>query len=100
MAIGESTAAVSSRVYFICLSVLRRTIRFDEHLGVGFVHSAVAAFARLEIDDRFEKVAPPEIGPQDLVDVNLGVRDLPQQEIRYPQLAAGADQQIGVVDVG
>src|SRR2546430_13148145 len=32
-------------------------------------------------------------------DMDLGVGDLPEQEVRHSQLAAGADQQVRVVEV-
>src|SRR5690606_11320886 len=35
-----------------------------------------------------------EVGPHDRGEVQLGVGDLPQEEVRDPTLAAGADQQI------
>src|ERR1700693_3192266 len=102
MPMGASTSAVSSRVYRKSpprSGGARRALRLDEHLGVGFVHAAVAALARLEVDDGLEEMAAPEVGPQDLVHVDLGVRDLPQEEIRHAQFAAGADQQVGIIDV-
>src|SRR5205814_3172999 len=66
---------------------------------VGRLDCAVTPLARLKVDDRLEEMPFPEIGPQHFRDVNLRVRDLPQQKIRYAQLAAGADEQIGIVDV-
>ena len=43
-----------------------------------------------------QEVLAAEVGPQDVGDPDLGVRDLPQQEVRDPQLAARADEQVGV----
>src|SRR6266550_1142426 len=76
-------------------SFILRPVRFHPHLRVGWLYAAVAALARLEVDDGLEQVAAAEIGPEHFGDVNLGVRDLPQQEIRDAQLAAGADQKVG-----
>ena len=75
-------------------------VGLDEHLRVGFVDPAVAALARLEVDDRLEEIAAAEIGPEHFGDVDLRVGDLPEQEVRDAQLAAGADEQVGIVDVG
>src|SRR5207247_1713779 len=76
-----------------------RAVRLDEHLGIGLFHSAVPSLARLKIDDGLEEMAAAEVGPQNLGDVDLGVGDLPQQEVRHAQLATGANQQVGIVDV-
>src|SRR5205085_10594592 len=53
-------------------------VRLDEHLRVGFIDPAVAALARLEVDDRLEEIAAAKIGPENFRDVNLRVCDLPQ----------------------
>src|SRR5437588_7977990 len=92
-------AAVTSRVYFMICDGLRSTVRFDEHLGVGLVDRAVTPVARLKIDDRLKQVAAPEIGPQYLGHVNLRVGNLPEQKVRDAKLAAGANQQIGMIDI-
>lgn len=41
-----------------------------------------------------------EVRPQYVREVKLRICALPQQEVRYPLLSAGADQQIGVGDTG
>src|SRR6185436_1051451 len=71
-------------------------VGLDEHLRVGIADPAVAPLARLEVDDRLEEMPPAKIGPQHLGHVNLGVGDLPEEEVRDAQLAAGADEQVGV----
>ena len=38
----------------------------------------------------------PKVGPQRVGHPDLRVRDLPQQEVAHPHLAAGANQQIGI----
>src|SRR5437867_13246031 len=57
---------------------------------------AVAAVALLVRDNRVEQIAPAEIGPQRLGDPNLGVGDLPEEEVADAHLAARADQQIRI----
>ena len=41
-----------------------------------------------------------EIGPQHVEEHQLGIGRLPQQEVRQPLLAGGADDQVGVGDAG
>ena len=41
-----------------------------------------------------------EVGPAERHEDELGVGELPEQEVADPLLAAGADQQIGVGDAG
>src|SRR5882724_2651918 len=53
-------------------------IGLDEHLRVGLIDGAVAAIARLEVDDGFEEMTAAEIGPENFGDVDLGVCDLPE----------------------
>src|SRR5688572_9053189 len=58
--------------------------------------AAETPLATLEIQNRFVQVALAEIGPQHRRDVQLGVRDLPEQEVRESLLAGGANQQVGI----
>src|SRR3954447_5195213 len=106
MAKGAATRVVSSRVYFmaslavpVCRLLSAVRCLFDEYFRIARLDSAVAALARLEVDDRLEEMLFPEVGPEHLRHVDLGVGDLPEEEVRYAQLAAGADQEIGIVDV-
>src|SRR4051794_21779418 len=46
------------------------------------------------------EVGGPEVGPQGLGDDELSVGRLPDQEVREPVLATGADHQVGVWKVG
>ena len=57
---------------------------------------AVAAVALGEGGQRVGEVVAVEVGPQPLGEVELGVGAFPQQEVRQPLLAAGADQQVDV----
>src|SRR5438067_9873626 len=59
-----------------------------------------APLAALEREHRLEQLASAEVGPQHARDVELRVRDLPQQEVRDPLLARRADEQVGVWTVG
>ena len=62
--------------------------------------AAVAPFALLIVRQRGVKFRTPKIGPKRLGDVNFRVGDLPQQEIADAQLAASADQQVGIGQAG
>src|SRR5947208_966275 len=55
-----------------------------------------APIAPLVVEDRPEQVAARHVGPEDGGDVQLGIGELPKQEVRQPVLAGGANQQIGV----
>src|ERR1043165_2894292 len=108
IASGERIAAVISRVKrdeargaaWTSVMLSGIAVGLDEHLRVGIADPAVAPFARLEVDDRLEEMPPAKIGPQHLGHVDLGVGDLPEEEVRDAQLAAGADEQVGVAGAG
>src|ERR1051325_4201743 len=108
MATGERIAAVISRAQregargAAGTSVMSGGIAvgLDEHLRVGIADPAVAPLALLEVDDGLEEMPTAKIGPQHLRHVDLGIRDLPQKKVRDAQLAAGADQKVGVAGAG
>src|SRR6184192_1998165 len=58
--------------------------------------AAVPPVALLIGEDRFEQMAAAKVGPQRFGDPDLGIRDLPQQEIADAHLAARPDQQIRI----
>src|SRR5258705_6380198 len=62
-------------------------------------HPAKAPRPFLELGHGQVEVARAEVRPEHGRDQKLRVRDLPQEEVRDPHLAAGADQEIGVGDV-
>src|SRR4029077_10459101 len=59
-------------------------------------HAAVTALPLLEVQDRIEEMALAEVGPESGRDPDLAVRDLPEKEVGYAHLAAGADEQIRI----
>ena len=63
---------------------------------VVLVQSPVAALALLVLGDALEQMMTTEIRPERGRDVNLGVCQLPQQEVAEPHFAAGADDEIGI----
>ena len=81
-------------------AVITRPLRQPSHLAprprVTRLDAAVAAVPLLVVDHRFEQVAAPEIRPQHVGDVDLRVRDLPEQEVADAHLAARADEQVGI----
>src|SRR5262245_66625223 len=66
----------------------------DQRAAAG--QPAEAALATLEIVERRAQVVGAEVGPQRVDETELGVGELPQQEVREPLLAAGTDEQIDV----
>src|SRR5690606_30259621 len=63
-------------------------------------HLAEAALAGVIGVDGLEQLVLAEVGPQRGRDVQLGVCHLPEQEVGDAQVPAGADEQLGVGDVG
>src|SRR5207248_1918820 len=59
-----------------------------------------AAAARGEVLEALLERFPREVRPQLVAEHQLGVRTLPQQVVRDPLLATGADDQVGIVHVG
>src|ERR1051326_4602845 len=93
---GSSTATSFSRPGASC-SPIQSPRRFCSRFAVrSLQHSAVTAVSFPEIFDGFEEVLPREIGPEFLGHVHLRIGKLPQQEIREPHFAGGANEQIGI----
>src|ERR671918_1861084 len=55
-----------------------------------------SALAALILENRLEQIAAREVRPQHGDDVQLRVRELPEEEVRDPLLARGANEQIRV----
>ena len=53
-----------------------------------------------EMLDRGVELALAEVRPQRVAEIQLGVGEIPQQEIADALLAAGADQQVGIRQPG
>ena len=62
--------------------------------------AAKAAVALLIIENGVQQIGAPEIRPQRFGDVQLGIGDLPQQEIADAHFAGGPDQKIGIGQAG
>src|SRR5687767_7899215 len=90
---ATSTMAVSTR----CLSTSGRLARLVAQLFSG---QTIAAFARRESSERRLEMRQVEIRPQGLGHVQLGVGEIPKQEIADAMIAAGADEQVGIAHVG
>src|SRR5258705_9499975 len=98
--IGAATAATRNRCARLPsatkgganLSRLRRS-RFDvgSELRGGEAESTLAGRVLVEA---LVQVVAAELGPQDVDEDQLGVRDLPQHEVRDPLLAARADEEV------
>ncbi len=61
-----------------------------------FAEAAEAAFAALVVGDGFEEMDAAEVGPEAVGDEDLGVGDLPEEEVGDALLAGGADDEVGV----
>ena len=103
MASGASTSAASDAHHEIARVRLRRAA------GAAFVFAHDPVFAtsppkrrsRLAIfGDRAFQRRLVEIGPVDRHEDQFAIGGLPHQEIRQPLLAAGADDEIGIGNVG
>src|SRR5688572_24861762 len=60
---------------------------------------AITPLARGKRFQRRLQVRNLEIRPQDVADVNFGVREIPQQEIADAVIAAGADEQVRIGNI-
>src|SRR5712671_4639088 len=58
--------------------------------------AAIPAIAFLVGENRLEQIVAPEVGPERFSDPDLGIRDLPQQEIADAHFAAGPNEEIGI----
>src|SRR5690606_39660899 len=68
--------------------------------GLPLLHPPEAAVAVLVVADGGVEGLAAEVGPEGLRDVELGVGDLPEEEVRDAHLAAGADEEVGVGEAG
>src|SRR6266540_325647 len=59
-------------------------------------HPTEATLPAVKVGDRTIQLQRPEIGPQGGRDPQLGIGDLPEQEVRDAHLPAGADEEIGI----
>src|SRR6266436_2281642 len=78
-------------------SLVRNTQAFALGLLAGAAETALPA---LELGDRLEELPLAEVRPERVRHVDLGVGDLPQEEVTDPHLTARADQEIGIWNAG
>ncbi len=79
----------------------REQDRDDEDAGEQRTHRAPNRRARLAYSStRDAEALLAEVGPQRVVEDELGVRRLPEQEVRDPLLAGGADDEIRIGELG
>src|SRR5512145_3057187 len=105
---GIATTAVSSRVFSTGAPARSsaplpppRSVRDPESLALDLRGDAAeASLPLLEEGERLEVLALAELRPHALADVDLGVGELPQEEVADAHLAAGADEQVRVGDAG
>ena len=79
----------------------RQEERRDEDPREHGTHRApnAASAARVLVDGGAEPLLA-EVGPERVVEHELGVGRLPEQEVRDPLLARGADHEVGIGELG
>src|SRR5438046_3744938 len=65
-------------------------------VGMAMSHPTEAAVAALVVGDGAIEIRGAEVGPERRRHPELGIGDLPQQEVRDAHLAARADEQVGI----
>ena len=65
-------------------------------VGKGFAEATEASFAALVGGDGFKEMETVEVGPETVGDEDLGVGDLPEEEVGDALLAGGTNNQIGI----
>jgi len=70
-------------------------LAFEVLVG-AFAEAAEAAFALLVVVDGLKEMDAAEVGPEAVSDKDLGVSDLPEEEVGDALLAGGADDEIRV----
>src|SRR5688572_24103255 len=101
-----ATTAVSSRVFSTGAPARSpaplpppRSVCDPESLALDLRGDATEApLALLEEGERLQILALAELRPHALADVDLGVRELPEEEVADAHLAAGADEEVRVGD--
>jgi hypothetical protein len=96
-ALGSVAMIYAIPIYAACGAVFRRVGAMDRRVSLQSPESAVASFVFLNSG---EKVALAEIRPHFFHNDDFRIGDLPEQEIGDAHLAGGADQEVGVGDVG
>src|SRR5688572_23378890 len=89
---GTSTTVLATRLSIVAPAALEAVAT------VAISHSTESARAALELGDGAVQVEGAEIGPEGGGDEELGVRDLPEQEVGDARLTARPDEQVGVGD--
>src|SRR5215208_162097 len=73
---------------------IRAVTKRTRSTALGLLDSAAAPVAAREGSDGSAELLGGEVRPERIRDVELGVGDLPEQEVRDPQLPAGADHEV------
>src|ERR687889_488401 len=73
---------------------IRAVMKRTRSTALGLLYSAAAPVAAREGSDGSAELLGGEVRPERIRDVELGVGNLPEQEVRDPQLPAGADHEV------
>src|SRR5688500_15987376 len=93
----STTIAIATAVSTRCLSTLCYLAGLLTRL---LTRQAVTSFTARERRERHLELRQAEIWPQRIADVQLGVRQVPQQEIADAVITAGAYEQVRVRQIG
>src|SRR5687768_3779862 len=85
---GTSTTVLATRLSIVAPAALEAVAT------VAISHSPEAARTALELGDGTVEVRGAEVGPERGRDEQLGIRDLPQQEVGDPHLPARPDEEV------
>src|SRR5688500_4817399 len=95
---GSSATAVRTRVSSTGAALEAGSAGLRQRLGLRELLAGApeAALAPAEGVERVGERGGPEVRPQGFGEVQLGVRELPQEEVGDALLAAGADEKVGL----
>src|SRR5262245_36004554 len=93
---GMKTAAASTRAR---RPAPRRPPGRASRCRAGSAGAAKTAFPALELTEREQQVLFREVRPQDVGEVELGVCELPEQEVADALFPARADEEVGLREV-
>src|SRR5579862_4722191 len=96
---GSSANSPSSSTppRMIAVKIRSLSIGFRGDLRRGFSEPALAL--REELERRLQ-VGGRKFRPQNVREVELGVGEIPQEEVAHPPLRAGADEKVGIRQAG
>ena len=97
LAAGESGVGLGGEVVLDLFGYLVGGLEgVDGFVGEALAEATEATLAALVSGDGFEEMKAAEVGPEAVGNEDLGVGDLPEEEVGDALLAGGADHEVGV----